>query len=94
MMMSAFKASKFRAVSLSVSPFFRELASAEKLITSALRRSAANSKLMRVRVLGSTNKFTTVLPRSAGTFLMERCPTALNSRAVSSKWMISSAERL
>ena len=72
MMMSALRASRFRAVSLSVSPFFSELASAEKLITSALRRRAANSKLMRVRVLGSTNRLTTVLPRNAGTFLMDR----------------------
>ena len=46
---------------------------------------------MRVRVDGSTNRFTTVLPRSAGTFLMARSPTALKPRAVSSTVVISSA---
>src|ERR1700744_2833304 len=46
---------------------------------------------MRVRVEGSTKRFTTVLPRSAGTFLIARSPTALNARAVSSTVTISSA---
>src|SRR3954470_35536 len=91
MMMSAFIASRFFAVSLSVSPFFSEEASAVKLMTSAVRRWAASSKLMRVRVEGSMNRLTTVLPRSAGTFLMARAPTALKARAVSSTVMISSA---
>lgn len=48
------------------SPFDTEELSAEKLITSALSRLAATSKLIRVRVLFSKKRFTTVLPRSAG----------------------------
>ena len=38
---------------------------------------------MRVRVLGSTKKFTSVLPRRAGTFLRLRSPTPLKAVAVS-----------
>ena len=90
-MMSALSASRLRAVSLRVSPFLSEEASAEKLMTSAVRRWAASSKLMRVRVEGSTKRLTTVLPRRAGTFLMARSPTALKARAVSSTVRISSA---
>ena len=91
MMKSALSASRFFAVSLSVSPFLNDDASAEKLMMSALNRMAASSKLVRVRVDGSTNKLTTVLPRNAGTFLMARLPTALKLRAVSSTVMISPA---
>src|SRR5208283_5987962 len=47
----------------------------------------------RVRVEGSIKRFTTVLPRKAGTFLMARSPTALKARAVSSTVVISSTER-
>src|SRR5712692_10608084 len=92
MMMSAFRASKLRAVSLSVSPFLSEEASAVKLMMSALRRIAASSKLIRVRVEGSMKRLMTVLPRKAGTFLMARSPTALKERAVSSTILISSLE--
>ena len=90
-MMSAFNASRLRTVSLSVSPFFNDEASAVKLITSALRRMAASSKLMRVRVDGSMKRLITVLPRRAGVFLIARSPTALKARAVSSMVVISSA---
>src|SRR4051812_23030833 len=62
------------------------------LITSALNRVAASSNEVRVRVLGSTKKFTNVLPRRAGTFFTSRVPTCLNASAVSSTNMISSAE--
>jgi hypothetical protein len=48
-MMSALSAWRLRAVSLSVSPFLRDEASAEKLMMSAVRRWAASSKLMRER---------------------------------------------
>ena len=88
--MSALSASKFLAVSFNVSPFFREEASAVKLITSALNRCAASSKLIRVRVEGSIKRLTTVLPRKAGTFLITRSPTALKARAVTSTVKISS----
>src|ERR1051326_2131463 len=90
-MKSAFNASRLRAVSLSVSPFFNEEASAVKLMISAESRCSASSKLIRVRVEGSINKLITVLPRNAGTFLIARSPTALKARAVSSTVTISSA---
>src|SRR5215471_12179012 len=90
--MSACSASRLRAVSLSVSPLVRLEVVAEILITSALNRSAANSNDVRVRVLGSTKKFTSVFPRRAGTFLISRVPTCLNASAVSRMKLISSAE--
>src|SRR5665213_1996022 len=90
-MKSAFSASRFFAVSFKVSPFLNDDASAEKFTMSAVNRCAASSKLMRVRVDGSMNRFTTVLPRNAGTFLIARSPTALNALAVSSTVTISSA---
>src|SRR3982074_1213170 len=65
---------------------------AEMLITSALRRIAASSKEVRVRVLGSIKKFTSVLPRKAGTFFISRVPTCLNAAAGSRMKLISSAE--
>ncbi len=34
-------------------------------------------------MLGSTKKLTSVLPRSAGTFLISRVPTCLNASVVS-----------
>src|ERR1700679_3192235 len=89
MMMSALRASRLRAVSLRVSPFLSEDASAEKLMTSALSRCAASSKLMRVRVEGSMKRLMTVLPRRAGTFLMARSPTALKARGGSGAGGIS-----
>ena len=51
--MSAWSASRFRAVSFKVSPLVRLEVEALILITSALSRRAANSKLTRVRVLGT-----------------------------------------
>ena len=42
------------------------------LMTSADRRLAAISKVVRVRVLDSKKRLTTVLPRSSGTFLIAR----------------------
>src|SRR5215469_13154274 len=91
--MSACNASRLRAVSLSVSPLVRLEVVAEILITSALRRNAASSNDVRVRVLGSTKKFTSVLPRSAGTFLISRVPTCLNASVVSRTKLISSADK-
>src|SRR5476649_2830387 len=91
MMKSALSASRLRAVSLSVSPFLNDDASAEKFTMSAVNRCAASSKLILVRVEGSMNKLTTVFPRNAGTFLIARSPTALNALAVSSTVTISSA---
>src|SRR6266550_603406 len=90
--MSACSASRLRAVSLSVSPFVRLDVVAEMLMTSALNRNAASSNDVRVRVLGSTKKFTSVFPRSAGTFLISRVPTCLNASAVSRTKLISSTD--
>src|SRR5437773_10885963 len=90
--MSACNASRLRAVSLSVSPLVRLEVVAEILITSALRRNAASSNDVRVRVLGSTKKLTSVLPRNAGTFLISRVPTCLNASVVSRMKLISSAD--
>ncbi len=93
-MMSVFNACRFSAVSFNVSPFTRLDAVVAILITSAESRFAASSKLVRVRVDGSMNRFTIVLPRSDGTFLTARSPTCLNAVAVSSTSVISSAVRL
>ena len=90
--MSACKASRFFAVSFNVSPLVRLDVATEILITSALKRNAANSNDVRVRVLGSTKKLTNVFPRKAGTFLISRVPTCLNASAVSSTKLISSAD--
>ena len=62
-MKSMFSASRLRAVSLSVSPFLSEEASVLKLMMSAESRCSESSKLVRVRVDGSTKRLTTVLPR-------------------------------
>src|SRR6476661_3941309 len=62
------------------------------LTMSALRRLAASSKEMRVRVLGSMKRLTRVLPWSAGTFFTSRVPTSLKASAVLSTRVISSAE--
>jgi len=53
---------------LSVSPFLNDDASAEKFTMSAVKRCAASSKLMRVRVDGSMKRLTTVC-RAARDFL-------------------------
>ena len=55
--------------------------------TSALRRLAAISKAMRVRVLGSRKRLTIVLPRRAGTFFTLRWRIFLNAAAVA--WICS-----
>ena len=63
-------ASRFLAVSTSVSPLETDEPDAATLTVSALRRFSANSKEMRVRVEASKKRLTMVLPRSAGTFLI------------------------
>ena len=84
---SALIASKVWAVSFSDSPLDTEDPLALKLMTSAESRLAAASKEMRVRVESSKNRFTTVRPRRAGSFLISRSPTADISCAVSRIWM-------
>ena len=60
---------------------------------SALRRFSAISNEVRVRVLGSKKRLTTVLPRSAGTFLMGRVAISCMTSAVSRTRVISSGVR-
>ncbi len=84
-------ACRVSAVSLRLSPFATLEPLALKLMTSADSRFAASSKLMRVRVEFSRNRFTTVRPRSAGTFLMTRVPTSRRLSAVSRMRTTSSA---
>jgi hypothetical protein len=70
--MSGCMAWRFRAVSSRDSPFLALEVEGDRFSPSADRRFSAISKEARVRVLGSMNRFTTVLPRRVGTFLMRR----------------------
>jgi hypothetical protein len=70
-------------VSSSVSPLAVELRAMSRLMTSALSRLAAISKVVRVRVLFSKNRLNTLLPRSSGTFLTSRSLTLRKVPAVS-----------
>src|SRR5258708_6475897 len=90
-MISVCRASRLSAVSLSDSPFWRLELDAEMFTTSALNLNAASSKEVLVRVLGSTKKLTSVLPRNAGTFLISRAPTVLKAPAESRIVLISEA---
>src|SRR5262245_46400178 len=83
-------ASRFRAVSASVSPLVTDEAEAEMLTASAERRFAAISNDVRVLVEGSKKRLMTVLPRRVGTFLMSRVEISLNDSAVSRIPTISS----
>ena len=76
-------ASRFIAVSTSVSPFTTLDDAIATLSVSALRRFSAISNDVRVRVLGSKNRLMTVRPRSVGTFLIVRWPTSFIASAVS-----------
>jgi hypothetical protein len=89
-MQSGAIASRLRAVSTSVSPFVTEEDEAEILTASADNRFAAISKDVRVRVEASKKTLITVLPRSVGTFLIERVETSLKDSAVSRSVVISS----
>ena len=71
--------------------FVLELAASNEM-TSALRRFAAMSKAMRVRVLGSRKRLTIVLPRRAGTFFTLRESVRLNATAVAWICSISASE--
>src|SRR6266852_4977399 len=87
-MQSGAIASRFRAVSNSVSPF--ETLEVETLIltASADKRLAAISNEVRVRVDGSKKRLMTVRPRRAGTFLISSFETSRNVSAVSIKCVI------
>ena len=91
--MSGCIASMLLTVSSSVSPFTTLDVDTARFSVSALRRFSAISNDVRVRVLGSKNRFTTVRPRRAGTFLICRSPTSRMASAVSRMSVISSGER-
>ena len=70
-------------MSCRLSPFETLEPFAAKLMTSALRRLAAASNEMRVRVESSKKRLTTVLPRSVGSFLTSRDWVSAMSSAMS-----------
>src|SRR6185436_16306798 len=81
--MSACIAERFATVSSSDSPLVAEETAMLRLITSADRRLAAISKVVRVRVEGSKKRLKTLLPRRSGTFFTSRSVTPANDSAVS-----------
>src|SRR5918993_1737955 len=91
--MSGAMASMLRTVSSSDSPLVTLEVAVAMLRVSALSRFSAISNEVRVRVLGSKNRLTTVRPRRVGTFLMARLPTSFMASAVSRINTISSGLR-
>src|SRR5437868_14480054 len=91
--MSGCMATRFSAVSMSVSPFSTLDPEAVKLSVSADRRFSAISNDTLVRVDDSMKRLMTNCPRSAGTFFTGRSLTSLNPSAVSRISVISSGER-
>src|SRR2546421_1070655 len=81
--MSACIAERLATVSSSDSPLVCEESAMLRLMTSAERRLAAISKVVRVRVEGSKNRLNTLLPRSNGTFFTSRSVTPTKDSAVS-----------
>src|SRR5687768_5505298 len=92
-MQSGCIASRFSAVSRSVSPLDRLEDETLILTASAERRFAASSKLVRVRVDDSKKRLMTVLPRSVGTFLISRFEISRKFSAVSRIPIISAADK-
>src|SRR5438067_3374901 len=84
MNMSASMADRLSTVSSRVSPLLVDEAPMLRLITSADRRLAAISKVVRVRVEFSKNKLKMALPRKSGTFLTSRSAMETKDAAVSS----------
>src|SRR5574344_1663842 len=91
--MSAAMAERLSMVSSSVSPLAVELRPMSSVNTSADRRLAAMSNVVRVRVLFSKNRLNTLLPRSRGTFLTSRSLTLTKLLAVSRTWVRMSLDR-
>src|SRR5688572_77088 len=81
--MSACIADRLATVSSSDSPLVAEDTAMFRLMTSAERRFAAISKVVRVRVEGSKKRLNTLLPRSSGTFFTSRSVTPAKDSAVS-----------
>ena len=80
-------------VSSRLSPLAVEERAMSRLKTSADRRLAAISKVVRVRVLFSKNRLNTLLPRRSGTFLTSRSLTLTNWEAVSRMCVRMSRDR-
>src|SRR5476649_1831392 len=83
MKMSACIAERLATVSSSDSPLVCEDAAMLRLMTSAERRFAAISNVVRMRVEASKNRLNTLLPRRIGTFFTSRSVTPTNDSAVS-----------
>src|SRR3954468_19847600 len=81
--MSACIAERFATVSSSDSPLEVDDTDTLRLMTSAERRLAAISKVVRVRVEDSKNRLNTLLPRRIGTFFTSRSVTPAKDSAVS-----------
>ena len=81
--MSACMAIRLSTVSKMVSPLDCEEVLTFKLMTSADKRLAAISKVVRVRVLFSKKRLQTVFPRNKGTFFTSRSATPTKDSAVS-----------
>src|SRR6266700_5029752 len=78
--MSACIAERLSTVSSRVSPLVEDDTVMFRLMTSADRRFAAISKVVRVRVEASKNRLNTDLPRRSGTFRSEEHTSELQSR--------------
>src|SRR6266513_2975319 len=81
--MSACIAERLSTVSSRVSPLVEDDTVIFRLMTSADRRFAAISKVVRVRVEASKNRLNTNLPRRSGTFFTSRSVTPMKDAAVS-----------
>src|SRR5262245_14433886 len=91
--MSAFIATRLSTVSSSVSPLLVDDTPMFRLMTSADRRFAAISKVVRVRVEFSKNRLNTERPRNSGTFFTSRSAIEANGTAVSRTRTMISAGR-
>src|SRR5258705_6615572 len=87
MKMSACMAERLATVSSSDSPFEADETAMLRLMTSADRRLAAISNVVRVRVEASKKRLNTLLPRRIGTFFTSRSVTPANDSAVSRIWI-------
>src|SRR4051812_2883372 len=81
--MSACIAERLATVSSSDSPLLCDEMAMFRLMTSAERRLAAISKVVRVRVEGSKKRLKTLLPRRSGTFFTSRSVTPAKDSAAS-----------
>src|SRR5260221_9955249 len=81
--MSAYIAERLSTVSSRVSPLVEDDTAMFRLMTSADKRFAAISNVVRVRVEASKNRLNTDLPRRSSTFFTSRSVTPMKDAAVS-----------